>query len=82
MTAMNPDLTAKRIIQAGAIGLKDLVTESLFPKVTVAYAESLRLVFIVAAALAVAGAIIALPIPWKSVKKVQGGSVNTKENVA
>jgi hypothetical protein len=71
MKAIDPDLTAKAIIQAGAIGLKELVPGDLLQKVIEAYADSVGIVSIVAAAFAVAGIILAVPIPWKSIKKTK-----------
>lgn len=77
LKTMNPNLTVKDIIQAGATGLKELVTGNQLPRVLVAYATSLRAVFIFAATLAVAGAILSIPIEWKSVRKDMT-SVNKK----
>ena len=69
LQAINPDLTEIEIVEAGATGLKALVTESEFPTVLVAYAKSLDAVFIVAATLAAVAAILALRVEWKSIKK-------------
>jgi hypothetical protein len=71
MKTINPDLTAKAIVQAGAIGLKELVPDDLLPKVIAAYADSIGIVSIVAAALAVAAVILAGPIPWKNIRKIK-----------
>src|SRR5947207_10764757 len=65
MRAINPDLTAKMILEAGATGLRGLVPETLLPNLVVAYADSLRIVYVVAAVLGVLATIVAVPIPWK-----------------
>src|SRR5215471_7576802 len=52
LLAIIPDLTEIQIVEAGATGLKTLVTEDQLPTVLVAYSGSLDGVFIVAAALA------------------------------
>lgn len=66
---VNPDLTVQDIIQAGATGLKKLVTESQLLTILVAYANSLDVVFKVAAGLAVVACMLALGVEWKSIKK-------------
>jgi hypothetical protein len=66
---LNPDLTSKDIMAAGATGLKGLVTESQLPLTLKAYAGSLDGTFKVAAAFSVVGVIVAFGIEWKSIKK-------------
>ena len=69
MQAVNPDLTAIDILQAGATGLKTLVTEAQLPTVLVDYANSLDAVFKVDAAIAAVAVTLAFFIEWKSIKK-------------
>lgn len=68
MQAINPALTSIQIVQAGAIGVKDLVQYWETPRFLVAYAKTLSGVFIVAAGL---GGVAVLPtfrIEWKNIK--------------
>jgi len=67
--ATNPDLTAMNITQAGATGLKTLVTESQLPAVLVDYADSIDWVFRMATGLAATASVLAFAIELKSVKK-------------
>jgi hypothetical protein len=69
MRAIDPALTEAEIMQAGATRLKELVQESERPKVSLAYAKSLDMVFVVAAVLAAVSAFIALGVEWRSIKK-------------
>ena len=69
LQALSPDLTKMEIVEAGATGLKALVTESELPTLLVAYAKSVDAVFIIAATLASVAAILALCVEWKSIKK-------------
>src|SRR5437016_5984623 len=66
--AMNPDLTTIDIIQAGTTGLKTLVTETQLPTVLVSYANSLDLVFKIAAGISTVAIFLALGVEWKSIK--------------
>lgn len=69
MIEVNSNLTATDIIEAGATGLKALVTEDQLPTVLLAYAKSLDLGFIIGVVMAVMAILAALPVEWKSVKK-------------
>lgn len=66
---LDPDLTSKDIIAAGATGLKALVTEGQLPILLKAYAGALDGPFKVAAAFSVVGVFVAFAIEWKSIKK-------------
>jgi hypothetical protein len=69
LQTLYPDLTGKEVIEAGATGLKSLVTESELPTLLVAYAKSVDAVFLIAAVLAAVAALLALCVEWKSIKK-------------
>lgn len=69
MKAVNQNITAKEVIQAGAIGLKALVNESQLPAVLEEYAKSLGAVSIIAAALAAVATVMACPLEWKRIQK-------------
>jgi hypothetical protein len=63
-----PSLTERQIIQAGATGLKLLVTTEQLPAVLKAYAKSVDMVFLVSTGMTALAVLAALPIEWKSVK--------------
>ena len=67
--AISPSLTDKQIIEAGATGLKLLVTAEQLPAVLKAYAKSVDAVFLVSAAMVALAVLASLPIEWKSTKK-------------
>jgi hypothetical protein len=79
MQALDPSLTSQEIVQAGATGLKLLVSPDLLPKVISAYANSLDHVFYISVAMACIGAVNACFVEFRSVKKknpgVEGGAV-------
>lgn len=72
-----PSLTERQIIEAGATGLKFLVTAEQLPAVLKAYAKSVDIVFLVSAAMTALAVLAALPIEWRSVKKDKGKTKNT-----
>jgi hypothetical protein len=55
-------------MRAGAIGLKQLVTDADFSEVLLAYARSLNATFHVALVMAVTAVLVAFGVEWKSVK--------------
>jgi hypothetical protein len=69
MQDINPNLTSKDIIAAGATGLKELVMESQLPIVLRMYASGLDGTFKVAAAFSGVGLLASLGIEWKNIKK-------------
>ena len=68
MQAINPDLTTIDILQAGTTGLKTLVTETQLPSVLASYANSLDLIFKIAAGLSTVAFILTFGVEWKSIK--------------
>jgi hypothetical protein len=68
LQSINPNLTREQVLEAGALGLKKLVTQDQLPAVLSAYAKSVDLVFLVSTGMAVLGTLSACPIEWKSVK--------------
>ena len=69
MQALNPNLTISDLLRAGAIELKQLVTNADVSEVLLAYARSLNAAFHVAVAMAVAAVLMAFGVEWKSVKR-------------
>lgn len=69
MQAINPNLSRQDIVQAGATGLKQLVTESQIPEVLEAYAVSVDAAFYVAAGIMAAAAVVALGVEQKKLPK-------------
>jgi hypothetical protein len=70
---VDPELTRQRIVEAGATGLKDLVTSDLLPRVLVAYAESIDFgAFILATVMSGISTLAALGVEWRSVKQRSG----------
>lgn len=69
MQVINPTLTTLDLIHAGAIGLKQLVSEAQGPAVLVAYARSLDAAFHAAVAMAEVAVITAFGVEWKSLKR-------------
>jgi hypothetical protein len=68
MQAINPDLTAIDIIQAGSTGLKTLVTEAQLPIVLASYAKGLDMVFKITAGLSMVAFIAVFGVEWKNIK--------------
>ena len=75
MLAIEPSLTARQIVMAGATGLRLLVTEDKLPAVLVAYAKSLGYTFDISVAMAGLGVMMACFVEWKSVKGKNFGAV-------
>lgn len=63
-----PDLDPSMIINAGATGIRNIVTAAQLPIVLEAYNVAVRNVFIMAAALAGCSFIAACGFEWKSIK--------------
>ena len=68
MQAINPNLTAIDIIQAGSTGLKALVTEAQLPIVLASYAKGLDMVFKITAGLSMVAFIAVFGVEWKNIK--------------
>ena len=81
MQAINPALTTTDLINAGAIGLKQLVSKDEGPAVSVAYARSLDAAFHVAVAMAGVAIIPAFGVEWKSLKRRGNAVVETLDEV-
>lgn len=85
MQAINPALTTTDLVQAGAIGLKQLVSEAQGPAVLVAYARSLDAAFHASVAMAGVAVITAFGVEWKSLKRTGiatvEGAETTKDEV-
>jgi len=79
--AINPTLTTTDLINAGAIGLKQLVSKDEGPAVSVAYARSLDAAFHVAVAMAGVAIIPAFGVEWKSLKRRGNAVVETLDEV-
>lgn len=69
MQSINPNLSKIEIVQAGATGLRNLALEGELPDVLQAYAKSLDVTFLIAAALSAVGAVLATRVEWKYVGK-------------
>ena len=77
MQAINPSITKENIIEAGAIGLKGLVSGDELAATLVAYAKSLDKMFLLPVAMGVLATLFTLGMEWRSVKgqKIQQAGI-------
>ena len=73
MQKIDPSLTSTQIIDAGATGLKDLVSGKQLADTLFAYAKGLDAAFVLPTVMGGLSVLCALGVEWKSVKKTGQG---------